>query len=565
MFSSFNGLILKISYHAQSKILLANTSLEKNGLLILIIYKNRFQVAEHIIQYLKQIEDIATNPHLQYTVCLIKPSCCLWHLADTEGTWNQVEDAKIQDVDLSNTLIFRIRKLLTESFQSRSSNDSSFDGLDIMSSFSNGKSAFLLDEIRTVLYDNEDGQIIGNISCADIVNEIRKSRDLKVWPEPSKPLENVIDVSSLVRMSFDVPEKGLDSSDESVDNVEAGCSVPVLLSKRVTGESVTVKVDIDCLVLVPADTPAPKLLFMFRDAIYRQSIALQLLLRKHHKVLQPFHFVPSQSHVYPVTAFVPCYDRKGVTIDDNSTALDYRRSLHKRFGVVDDRPVFKKCLSMFSQRKLSDYHLINPHQGLNVPAIDGGKVAMVDGRYAYHHYMQEGFDDGHWGCAYRSLQTLSSWFWLQGYTDARYPTHEDIQKVLVKIGDKEEDFVGSREWIGSMEVSYCLDELFGVTSKTLHVSTGADLAYKGRELYQHFLTQGTPVMIGGGVYAHTIVGVVYNEDTGDIRFLIVDPHFTGSDNLKTVQSKGWVGWKGPNFWNQTAHYNMCMPQRPNII
>ena len=533
----------------------------KNLMIVLI----QLQVAEHLIRYLKQIEDIATNPHLQYTVCLIKPSCCLWHVADTEGTLNQVEDATTQGGDLSNTLIFRIRKPLTESFQARSSEDSSFDGLDIMSSVNNVKSAFIFDEIRTVLYDNDDGQIVGNISCTDIVNEIRKARDIKVWPEPSKLLGNVIDVSSLVRMSFDVPENDFNSTDESVNNIETGCSVPVLLSKRVTGESVTVKVNIDCLVLVPSETPAPKLLFMFRDAIYRQSMALQLLLRKHHKVLQPFHFVPSPSHVYPVTAFVPCYDRKGTAIDGNSTSLEYRRSLHKRFGVVDDRPVFKKCLSMFGERKLSDYHLINPHQGLSIPTMDGGKVAMVDGKYAYHHYMQEEFDDGHWGCAYRSLQTLASWLWLQGYTERRYPTHEEIQKALVKIGDKEANFVGSREWIGSMEVSYCLDELFGVTSKTLHVSSGADLAYKGRDLYQHFLTQGTPVMIGGGVLAHTIVGVVFNEDTGDIRFLIVDPHFTGSDNLKTVQSKGWVGWKGPNFWNQTAHYNMCMPQRPNSI
>ena len=133
------------------------------------------------------------------------------------------------------------------------------------------------------------------------------------------------------------------------------------------------------------------------------------------------------------------------------------------------------------------------------------------------------------------------------------------------MGDKEKSFIGSNEWIGSMEVSYCLDYLFGVTSKTLHVSTGTEMAYKGRELLKHFTEQGTPIMIGGGVLAHTIVGVIYNEQTGDIRYLILDPHFTGHDQLKTVQSKGWVGWKGSDFWNQTAHYNLCMPQRPKAI
>ena len=35
-----------------------------------------------------------------------------------------------------------------------------------------------------------------------------------------------------------------------------------------------------------------------------------------------------------------------------------------------------------------------------------------------------------------------------------------------------------------------------VTSKFLSVSAGAELASKGRELAQHFDTEGTPIMIG---------------------------------------------------------------------
>ena len=38
-----------------------------------------------------------------------------------------------------------------------------------------------------------------------------------------------------------------------------------------------------------------------------------------------------------------------------------------------------------------------------------GTISTVQGRYAYHHYMQDKFDDNGWGCAYRSLQTLVSW------------------------------------------------------------------------------------------------------------------------------------------------------------
>lgn len=84
----------------------------------------------------------------------------------------------------------------------------------------------------------------------------------------------------------------------------------------------------------------------------------------------------------------------------------------------------------------------------------------------------------------------------------------------------------------------------------------------GRALLHHFRTHGTPVMIGGGVLAHTILGVEFSETTGEIRFLILDPHYTGRDDIKTVVDKGWCGWKPVGFWDPVAHYNLCMPQRP---
>lgn len=38
----------------------------------------------------------------------------------------------------------------------------------------------------------------------------------------------------------------------------------------------------------------------------------------------------------------------------------------------------------------------------------------------------------------------------------------EIQQALVDIGDKEPYFVGSREWIGAIELSFVLDKLLGV-------------------------------------------------------------------------------------------------------
>jgi hypothetical protein len=38
----------------------------------------------------------------------------------------------------------------------------------------------------------------------------------------------------------------------------------------------------------------------------------------------------------------------------------------------------------------------------------------------------------------------------------------EIQQVLVEIGDKDPSFIGSREWIGAIELSFVLDKLLGV-------------------------------------------------------------------------------------------------------
>lgn len=44
-------------------------------------------------------------------------------------------------------------------------------------------------------------------------------------------------------------------------------------------------------------------------------------------------------------------------------------------------------------------------------------------------------------------------------------------------------------------------------------------------------------MVGGGVLAHTILGVQFCEDTGQAKFLILDPHYTGDENIKTIVDK----------------------------
>lgn len=249
---------------------------------------------------------------------------------------------------------------------------------------------------------------------------------------------------------------------------------------------------------------------------------------------------------------------------DETLLEPYRKEVHKSLLFPLDRPIVRRLNKIPALPENKQALLTNTHIGIK-PSGAGGEVSIVLGTYGYHHYMQDRFDDNKWGCAYRSLQTLISWFRYQGYTDKPIPTHKEIQKCLVNIGDKPSSFVGSTQWIGSTEVGFVLESMFNITSRFINVSSGAELVYKGRELAMHFKLQGSPIMIGGGVLAHTIIGVDFNPETGDISYLILDPHYTGSEDLSTIQSKGWCGWKGPDFWKTDAYYNLCLPQRPICI
>ncbi|XP_057547986.1 probable Ufm1-specific protease isoform X1 [Amaranthus tricolor] len=302
-----------------------------------------------------------------------------------------------------------------------------------------------------------------------------------------------------------------------------------------------------------------------------KNIVAPSFLGQHPRLL-PYHFSPP-GILHPVTV---TYELSyGET---ELKQVEARRSLHFRLGLPSDRPLLRVANSL-KFAKSSDgvparkgYALLKDvHTDILSSGVSGGLVSLVQGSYEYHHYLQNGFDDSGWGCAYRSLQTIISWFRLQHYTSIDVPTHREIQEALVEIGDKDPCFIGSREWIGAIELSYVLDKLLGVTCKVMNVRSGAELPEKCRELAMHFENQGTPIMIGGGVLAYTLLGVDYNDASGDCAFLILDPHYTGSEDLKKIINGGWCGWKkaidskGKSFFLADKFYNLLLPQRPNMV
>ncbi|KAH7933403.1 hypothetical protein HPB49_012221 [Dermacentor silvarum] len=103
------------------------------------------------------------------------------------------------------------------------------------------------------------------------------------------------------------------------------------------------------------------------------------------------------------------------------------------------------------------------HEGLGLPP-QASRTACVKGKYAYYHYGCDGVDDRGWGCGYRTLQTICSWVVYQKHKTGEgaraVPSIAEIQAALVTLGDKESQFSGSRDWIGSTEVFLCLDHFY---------------------------------------------------------------------------------------------------------
>ncbi|XP_070385075.1 uncharacterized protein Ufsp1 isoform X8 [Dermacentor albipictus] len=159
------------------------------------------------------------------------------------------------------------------------------------------------------------------------------------------------------------------------------------------------------------------------------------------------------------------------------------------------------------------------HEGLGLPS-QASRVACVKGKYAYYHYGCDGVDDRNglgspavkavplpvmrtsgvpcrsrmfsmknfatsaalpfgrpfvpvkwgWGCGYRTLQTICSWVVYHkhktGERARAVPSITEIQAALVTLGDKEAQFNGSRDWIGSTEVFLCLDHFYQIAAST---------------------------------------------------------------------------------------------------
>ncbi|KAF8100085.1 hypothetical protein N665_0231s0024 [Sinapis alba] len=342
---------------------------------------------------------------------------------------------------------------------------------------------------------------------------------------------------------------------------------------------IVVDLNLDVLTYAPKELPlmhavSNLVIPALVDQLYSlKKIIIPNLLMEHPQ-LRIYHFNPP-GVLHPITTIYEL--NYGET---EMKQVDVRKSLHMRLGLPLDRPLLRTANALdlsvnddsrSNTKKRGSILLKDVHIGIPSSGVSEGVASLIQGSYEYYHYLQDSFDDSGWGCAYRSLQSIISWFRLQHYTSISVPSHREIQQTLVEIGDKDPSFIGSREWIGAIELSFVLDKLLGVSCKIMNFRSGSELPEKCRELALHFETQGTPIMIGGGVLAYTLLGVDYDEGSGDCAFLILDPHYTGGEDHKKIVNGGWCGWKkavdskGKSFFLHNKFYNLLLPQRPNMV
>mmetsp|Transcript_4002 Transcript_4002/g.5833 ORF Transcript_4002/g.5833 Transcript_4002/m.5833 type:complete len:551 (-) Transcript_4002:136-1788(-) len=294
--------------------------------------------------------------------------------------------------------------------------------------------------------------------------------------------------------------------------------------------------------------------------------------------------VLKQSHILDITCFGNRLVPVTVSYEFNDTLSTAKsdvvrskqmESAYQKLGINKRLPSL--CETCRIQPPAIPGLLRSPHLGpyAKPHAVPKGIEYRITGHFDYYHYGLQGFDDKGWGCAYRSLQMVSSWYQLNGLTSKAPLAIPEIQKTLINMGVMGADFFeGCKSWIGSQEIAWALNSLYNVDCRFLMSSNGVELNKLTNEFARHFETNYCPIVACGGKLALVIIGVVTNPTTGDTKYLIADPHYKGTDTLRSIQTQtvaleGYkaipVSWRGPSAfakYSKTTFVLTTLPSGP---
>ncbi|XP_017078676.2 probable Ufm1-specific protease 1 [Drosophila eugracilis] len=231
----------------------------------------------------------------------------------------------------------------------------------------------------------------------------------------------------------------------------------------------------------------------------------------------------------------------------DETASDYGDSETKSFKLVP---------------KVYSYPLLdNPQAPLALPTEDGQTLA-IRGGFTYFHYGCDGHQDAGWGCGYRTLQSAISWVYQRRGNIKHVPSIQEIQKILVALGDKGPDFIDSHDWIGTLEEFYVIDVLLELPCKILHAKELNSPEILGQiskyfEEYQGFIAMG-----GLSDTASKAITGYHRSAEGRIFLQVVDPHFSGvPSSRQQLIDQGYIRWMPVDEFPAST-YNLCLILQP---
>lgn len=180
----------------------------------------------------------------------------------------------------------------------------------------------------------------------------------------------------------------LNKSDENEKNQRA--TLNFILEKN----KLLIPVKIDTIAALHINTKAIGIYDILVESLCRtlRLIEENILDQLHHdkaiSIPSTFHFKPDQfGHFYT------CIYADSIP-DDDDHLTSIRRELHQQLGISLSRPVFRRA-NNYPFDIFNSSLLVNPHVGLK-SSVNDGKQSLVHGKYTYHHYMQDNFNDDQW-------------------------------------------------------------------------------------------------------------------------------------------------------------------------
>ncbi|CAD98638.1 SPAC25H1.04/CG16979-cterm -like; cysteine protease [Cryptosporidium parvum Iowa II] len=191
------------------------------------------------------------------------------------------------------------------------------------------------------------------------------------------------------------------------------------------------------------------------------------------------------------------------------------------------------------------------------------------GDFYYYHYNHDNFKDIGWGCTYRSLQMVFSWYLINNYTNKHILTIPEIQDFLRKNDPTHSNLeIGSKIWIGTVEASYLLMMYLGISCKLKYFYDIEEFLKDYNTISDHFQNVSTPIILSIGDYSYLLVAIQISKDPSspfnpnNVQYLLVDPHYTGKDDPESIYKKNGVSWKNASFFKSISkdkYVNILLP------